>query len=532
MNETSEGEVGPSYKKHACKSGNNLNVDILCDETSVGEGKVRRRSVNKPGSESGNKMKVDSSHDKLQSSSGIKGVEPTLKVKDRLSPIGDAETWSQDSVFVGIPGLEDGITVIDPEERKVGPKNVRETEQAHTDTNTDTDIEGSLESQPTENPPNLMINNWTEEVIVGEPTEVGTTGNQASEPSSSYPTVGASVFSALIEALKRKYDDCRDAFNKHDFLYAFIFGFLPTAWDVYTDISLGSTLEAQEDIHSAGLCWMFVCLPPCFLCIEMAVSKKRTICFQLMLLGLGLCFTASCAYLTAWNPGFFFYPAVFLCFFLLGGKILPVFIHTPEMKQFSTHLSHVECSFEASCQLVLIMHIWVAGGELHYGSMISSVVVIGKVSAENYLMAGPENLLADKSFAKRIALTLWYMPVFALTAFFRCGAGVVNVLNYNSFRPFSPVFAVFLLYCYILVYYFIFMILMYLLRLVMDDLKQLTPVEISLSLVGTHHKLFHLGMTLTTQVGECSTITIWGRLGRKGSRRLQLGMNTYYFLSR
>ena len=155
---------------------------------------------------------------------------------------------------------------------------------------------------------------------------------------------------------------------------------------------------------------MFVCLPPCFLCIEMAVSKKRTICFQLMLLGLGLCFTASCAYLTARNPGFFFYPAVFLCFFLLGGKILPVFIHTPEMKQFSTHLSHVECSFEASCQLVLVMHIWAAGGELHYGSMISSVVVIGKVSAENYLVAGPENLLADKSFAKRIALTLWYMP--------------------------------------------------------------------------------------------------------------------------
>ena len=156
-------------------------MDIFCDETSVGECKVRRRSVNKPGSESGNKIKVDSLHDKLQSSSGIKGVEPTLKVKDRLSPIGDVETWSQDSVFVGISGLEDGITVIDPEERKVGPKNVRETEQAHIDTNTDTDIEGSVESQPTENPPNFMINNWTEEVIVGEPTVVGTTVNQASE---------------------------------------------------------------------------------------------------------------------------------------------------------------------------------------------------------------------------------------------------------------------------------------------------------------------------------------------------------------
>ena len=508
-----------------------MNVDIVCDETSVGESKVRRRSVKKPESESGHNVNVDTSLDNLESSSSIKGVNITIKVNERLPSFGDVETWSQDSVFVAIPGQEDGITVVDPDKREVDPEYVVETEQAHTDTNTDTDTEDSLESQPTGNPPSIMFDNWTEEVSGGEQTAVGTTGHQA-EPSSSSPTVGSSTFAACIEAVERIYEDCRNSFNKHDLLYAFIFGFLPTAWDVYTDISLGSTLEAQEDIYTAGLCWSFVCLPPCFLCIEMAVSKKRTLWFQLTSLWLGISFMASCAYVTAWYPGLFFYPAVFLCFFLLVGKILPVFIHTPEMKQFSTHLSHVECSFEASCQLVLVMHIWAAGGELHLGSMISSVVVIGKVSAENYLMAGPENLLADKSFAKRIALTLWYMPVFALTAFFRCGAGVINVLDYNSFTPFSPVFATFLLYCYIMVYYFIFMILMYLLRLVMDDLKQLSPVEITLALVGAHPKVSHLRMTLTTQVGECSTITMWGSLGRKGSRRLQLGMNSYYFLSR
>ena len=130
-------------------------------------------------------------------------------------------------------------------------------------------------------------------------------------------------------------------------------------------------------------------------------------------------------------------------------------------------------------------------------------------------MTDPKNLLAGTSFLKRIALTLRFMPVFSLTAFFRCGAGVVNLINYNNFMPFTPPFTILLLYCYIVTYYFWFMLLAYMLKLVMWDVKQLTAVELSYSLVG-----------------ECSTFTMWGNLGRRGSRRLQLAMNTYYFVSR
>ena len=338
---------------------------------------------------------------------------------------------------------------------------------------------------------------------------------QQNEATRSEPSLGSVWFASIRTFIMKIPDDIRNSFNWNDFLYSFTFGFLPTAWDVYTDISLGTKLQAQEDVYSAGLCWMFVCLPPCFLIIENLTKEKRSTCVQLMALGLGLCFTATCAFLINWHPWVFFYPAVCLCLILLGGKILAVFIHTPEMKQFSTHLSHVECSFEASCQLLLILAIWLSGGQMHIASMASSVVVIGKVSAENYLMAEPKNLLAGTSFTKRIALTLRFMPVFSLTAFFRCGAGVVNVLNYNNFTPFSPPFVVFLLYCYIVTYYFWFMLMGYMLKLVMSDLQQLTAVELSYSLVG-----------------ECSTITMWGRLGRRGSRRLQLAMNTYYFVSR
>ena len=159
--------------------------------------------------------------------------------------------------MVNYSGNKDGIKVIDIEEREDGPEFVATMDQAHTDTNTDTDTQDSLESQPTGNSPTFMFNNWTEEVTGGEPTDVGTTGNQAPDTSSSYPNEGSPVFSALIKAVERKYDDCQKAFNKHDFLYTFIFGFLPTAWDVYTDISLGSKLEAQEEIYSTWLCWMW-----------------------------------------------------------------------------------------------------------------------------------------------------------------------------------------------------------------------------------------------------------------------------------
>ena len=81
MNETSVGEVRPSSKKPACKSGNNIHVDIVRDETSVEESKVRRRSVKKPARESGHNVNVDTLLGNLQSYSGIKGVKIIVKVK-------------------------------------------------------------------------------------------------------------------------------------------------------------------------------------------------------------------------------------------------------------------------------------------------------------------------------------------------------------------------------------------------------------------------------------------------------------------
>ncbi len=302
------------------------------------------------------------------------------------------------------------------------------------------------------------------------------------------PAMGQSSLLSVNDYINQITQSCRSSCNWTDFLYTLTFGFLPTAWDVYTDISLGVKLEKEEDVHTAGLCWMFVCFPLVFLVIENVTTRIHSAWTQVILLILlALFFTASCAYLVNWHPLVFYYPAVCLSLLLLGGKLLAVFVHTPEMKQFSTHLSHLECCYEASCQLLLILTIWLTGGEMHLASMVSSAVTIGKVSAENYLMAEPENLLANKSFIDRIKLTLRFMPVFGLTAFFRCGAGVVNVLNYVSFNAFSPAFVIFLLYCSIIAYCFCFILLCCLLRLVMDDLAQLTMVELCYSLVSIDH---------------------------------------------
>ena len=145
---------------------------------------------------------------------------------------------------------------------------------------------------------------------------------------------------------RKVFEECRESFNLNDFLYSLISGFLPTAWDVYTDVSLGLKLEQQEDVYTAGLCWMFVCFPPVFLIIENLAKKKHSTCLQLLLLGLGLCFQATCVYLVNTHPQVLFYPAVCLSMILCGGKFLAVFIHTSHMKQFSVHLSHVECMSE------------------------------------------------------------------------------------------------------------------------------------------------------------------------------------------
>ena len=51
------------------------------------------------------------------------------------------------------------------------------------------------------------------------------------------------------------------AFNWNDFFYSLILGFLPTAWDVFSDLKIASLLKEEFDVEAAGLSYLFVCLP-------------------------------------------------------------------------------------------------------------------------------------------------------------------------------------------------------------------------------------------------------------------------------
>ena len=119
--------------------------------------------------------------------------------------------------------------------------------------------------------------------------------------------------------------------------------------------------------------------------------------------------------------------------------------------------------------------------------------------------------------------------MFALTALFRIGTLVAFVLLFNSYIPFSYSYIViFTVTVYRFVVFAVLMLLCLGLRQVltedggedgrwrgMAELKQLTPSELATALNY-----------------EFTTITTWGSLSRRDSRRLQMSVNTFLFLPR
>ena len=71
---------------------------------------------------------------------------------------------------------------------------------------------------------------------------------------------------------------CQTAFNWDDFFYSFILGFLPTAWDVFSDLGIALQLKEEVDVETAGLSYLFVCLPgitPLFNLFSSKLSKQQ-----------------------------------------------------------------------------------------------------------------------------------------------------------------------------------------------------------------------------------------------------------------
>ena len=169
-------------------------------------------------------------------------------------------------------------------------------------------------------------------------------------PPTDYEESGQITTRSIRNVIQNMSNDCRSSFKMDKFLYALIFGLLPTAWDVHTDISWGDRLWREGRVYAAALCWMFVCLTP-GMAIQEYISKVTNSALA------GLVAEASVGVsllsLVMWYPSATYYPGVFTAIGLLIVKILAVFLHTPGMTKLSAKLTHYEWVGEACCQLLL-----------------------------------------------------------------------------------------------------------------------------------------------------------------------------------
>ena len=169
-------------------------------------------------------------------------------------------------------------------------------------------------------------------------------------PPTDYEESGQITTRSIRNVIQNMSNDCRSSFKMDKFLYALIFGLLPTAWDVHTDISWGDRLWSEGRVYAAALCWTFVCCTPAVAITEY-ISKVTNSALARLVAEASL--AASFLSLVMWYPSATYYPAFFIMIGLLIIKILAVFLHTPEITKLSAKLTLDESRTEASLQLLL-----------------------------------------------------------------------------------------------------------------------------------------------------------------------------------
>ena len=289
----------------------------------------------------------------------------------------------------------------------------------------------------------------------------------------------------------------QQAFTWDDFLYSLFVGFLPTAWDVLSDLMIASQLQDQVDKETAGLSYLFVCAPGTTLLFDILSRNFTKNCsnavVMLVYYIMFICFTAILILCFLYDPLLLKYPSIVLGVGVIGVKGICVFVHTPELKEFSTKVSVLEYSWESSFQLLLLLYTWINGGPLFISAILSSLLIIGKTSTEYYLISEPENLLAEKSFLEKLQLIIKHLPLFSLTAFFRLGS---SVIKHSSPHP-VPIPVVFFFICVFVmcfVYFVLYSLVFVVLKLFFPILRELSLPEVSQFIIS-----------------EFTTITPWGR---------------------
>ena len=312
-------------------------------------------------------------------------------------------------------------------------------------------------------------------------------------------------------------------FNWDDFGYSLILGFAPTAWDVYSDLTIANQLcgveceeriwvqpqdtEKEGDPISAGLSYLFICFPGLYMFSE-ALNDKLSSCSSAIVIiisfSLSVSLTSAMIYAFSTYHLLFKYPAYLIGILVVITKGLAIFVHTPAMKKIAERMTMGEYKTEAPLQLLLLLHLWVSGGPLFLTPILSSLLVIGKVNAEMYLSDEPDNLMKGKSFLQKLLLTLKYVPLFSSTAFFRVGCGIIK--HSGPYASVSKTFHAFVFFVSVWTGS-VFFILLYLLTFA--GVKLAFPASLA------DITIMELGRGI---LAEFTTVSNWGCLGRDRSK--------------
>jgi hypothetical protein len=277
------------------------------------------------------------------------------------------------------------------------------------------------------------------------------------------------------------FKQAKHSFNLDESAYSLIFGLAPSAWDIVTDIKLGFDLERNGNVQESGLCFLIISNPGIIILWDTVwrhIAPKRP--------GLVITLVVNCIFLLViFLPCIFKYSAVIVSIFILIVKTIAVFVHTSEMKKFSQKLSEHECTYESSFQILILLHIWLSTGKLYFFTLVSSVLNIGKVAAESYLIKGRQNKLKNKPIFEKILLVVKYIPVMSITAIFRLGCLMLFLFPPSLFFPVSliPSFIILDLF-YLLPYLLLSFLILNLLKLWCSSISRLSGFEMFQALSG------------------------------------------------
>lgn len=318
--------------------------------------------------------------------------------------------------------------------------------------------------------------------------------------------------SIKMSSLEAELSGWRANFSWTGCLYPFFFGFLPTLWDIISDY-----LFANENETAQGFVYCFLCLPSTMLLLSLLgglkLRKRDNACtshwlsqaacstFQLILFLAG---TVG-AYFTAIHCKELFLGLSLPCSALqISIKLTAIFVHGPTMKKAMTRINALESQYEANLQLlfvgITILQSKKGPTYVDFSSAASSLLIIAKAGVENLLTFGSVNKMEDQPCSAILCSFVKYVPLFFFTTVFRItGLLAPTSIDIADNRRILILLGPLLLPPVTLVLAKWFC------------LKNLSIIEI-----------------LQGSLGELGGITVWGKLGREGSKHIQLCFHLFY----